>query len=405
MKDKIKQDLKSPDHLKNTNNKPRLRLKKLAVVGLFFLLLLVIGGFMHRQYILKIKSTNPSKTISTSQLVTPTPPSIDATFVFYREDELWAKDKSGSSRKITKTDGSIYAFDYSYSREKVAYITGTKKTNENNYTNIEPESVHLYSLDTSSDATIYRLTPKILAGNGYSEQIIAIKFSPDGSILAITTTDSMYFYDVQGGSLQKVFSKPTDLSAGIGSRVYGYHDPLFSPSNSYVVLEAGYYEGSGQDVVNISTGEVTDLPYSSYSSGEVVLGWVSETHFIIAEFESEKPISLYKVAFPSLEKKLITNVNYSFSQGFLYNDHAYIVAYSLNAENKNNNVVIKVNLTDGDINELYQTKNTTIYDLSMLPEIKRLLISTMEHPNQKKQILSVDKGLQIEQNASLSLQK
>jgi hypothetical protein len=226
----------------------------------------------------------------------PTPASIKVTqktaLVFAKEGEIWYKNNEGESnpQQLTHTDSSIYTFRYSPANNLVAYVTGIKSTNENGYTSISPNKVILTTLDADqSEKVIYELEPfSPVPNSDYILQIRDLEFSDDGKLLAITTSDSLYIYNIKTNNTTNIFTIKPDLTGRGGgpNGVFAYYAPVISPDNSHVLVSLGLYEGGKQAVVNLNSKEITQLPYTTYISGERVIGWKNPNTLIVINYNN-----------------------------------------------------------------------------------------------------------------------
>ncbi len=204
-----------------------------------------------------------------SRVPTITLPPIKSTFSYPKvaymiNNDIWTQSSPETAKQITQTNGSVSKVAYHTYTDKIAFIKGEVIQEHLKNKRIEPSSVHLIS--RGIDKEILSLT---YSTNGdYTSQLRDLAFSNDGSLLAITTSDSVYIYTISTDQIKKVYT-----SEKFGHDLYAFLKPVFSPDNQHVLLTIGYQEGSSNSVLNLQTTVLTDLGNSSYVSGIRYLGW------------------------------------------------------------------------------------------------------------------------------------
>lgn len=279
----------------------------------------------------------PSTPPTSASPVTAAPPSsLPATpainnqklWIVVKNRDLLSVDAMGQTQAITQTGGVVFAFDYTADLTSVAYITGVKKTNEYNADWIEPNVVNFQKIGDTHAQEIFRLERKTSPGAEYAVELKDVRFSPDGKLLGITSSDSFWTYNTVTQSLNQIFTSPMDPTSR-NLQVWAYSNPVFSPDNTKVFLTNGYYEGSGISWVDLATKTNTSLPYTAYVSGSVVSGWHSNQEFLLLEYpepESTAPSTLSIVNLAGLQKTKSFPIPDRTFSGLKSNDKVYLQA-------------------------------------------------------------------------------
>lgn len=260
----------------------KFQFPKFFLLGILFVVILaLIGGI----YYLDKNSSN--KQVVETKINYPLPrhnnltrdslPSVTHTpntsFTYLKDNDVYL---DGS--KITDTNGTIYKYEYSEDNQMIIYITG-KKANSGNHVYIDqPREVFIQKIGQDPQK-IFELTPVYEPNSDYALKINDIGFSEDGKDLALTTTQNLYIYDMTGTPKNSI-----DLPKKDQGLVYFYGRPAFSANNSKVLLRKGYYEGSGNSVVELSTKKVTDLGYSAYVAGSYAIGWLPNDKMLVYDY-------------------------------------------------------------------------------------------------------------------------
>jgi hypothetical protein len=188
----------------------------------------------------------------------------------------------------------------------IATLVGVDKTNYG-YTR---KILYLTDLDSLEHIKVMDITERGLDETG--DKHLAIRdfaFSPDGKLLAITTTTSVNVYDISTKKLKTVYSVDEET---IGNSVFfGFYNPVFSDNNELLIVLEAYYEGSSSKVLDLGSAKFLDISGGSYTSGEEFVGWynnklISYRFNFEGEEVKKEPNSLFLVNPRNAEdKKLI----------------------------------------------------------------------------------------------------
>jgi hypothetical protein len=304
-------------------------------------------------------------------------PVID--LVYQKDKELWLIDTNDNTKKITETNGTMYGYKYNPGGKIIAYITGKKFTNANNYTYIIPTTAHYYSLDTDKTEQIYYLEPIEYQNIEYSLQIRDIGISKDNNLIPITTSDSLNIYNIQTKETKNIFSLP--VSDGENAErfpVTAYSKLQFSPNNSYLSLRKGFYEGYTTAFVDLKTNEIKDLPFAAHASGESVFDWRDENTLLLYEYNMSGDFynTISRIMSSSLENpKQTTNlssVEGNIHSAVCHKNICYVISV-IHKPNSGDHIpegirplaerfhnIFEVDLNTGDFKKLHEAKEEQI---------------------------------------------
>ncbi len=301
---------------------PAQRIGSALVVVPLVLLIALLGLYLIFKPHLPTLPTSQSNTNPTT-----VPANLNNSLVYFADGNLhyW---KDNSSRQIT-TSLPVRAFDHHTTTNKLAYIYNTNPDSG-------PSMAILYDLNTNQTTQIHEIQFSAAANNpDYRTEFKDIRFSPDGSLLALTSNDSIWTYDIKSKAINQVVNLPVD--PGERGIVYALANPLISPDNKFIFFVKGYYEGASQSFVNLSSKAVTDpTDYSFYTSGQKVINWLSPSEIIVHKYDDvtqdQTKAEFQLVSFPTL------TVSKSFTvEGNLYSsDLSNRILYLLTQTRKDN---------------------------------------------------------------------
>lgn len=395
----------STEHLETpkSDSNSKVRLLIILVTILAILLIGAIYIILNNGFLNGInlkKEGNPTSIQDTMQL-------NDEKLIYQKDEQLWLLTTAGESKQIT-TNQNIFRFQQSNDGSVVAFITGEKTTNPNNYTYIIPSSVYVYLTDSGLGKKVYELTPKDFGQSDYAISIKDVEVSEDGSKVAITTSDSLFVYDVASQKLETVFSFP--ITTPEQSMVYAYSDPQFSPDNTKILFRKGYYEGSSSAFVDLTNNEVKDLPYQAYTSGQTTLGWLDNSTLIINKIQdgdtesASSTIQTVKLAEPD-NQILVASLEGLIYSSYIFSDKVYAISlhqkmnYNVypNANppySENYFSVYEFNLQTKSSKLLHSVKQETIINDAISKSYNKLKVST----DGKKLFISGQTGINNKPN-------
>lgn len=265
------------------------------------------------------------------------------------------------------TSSAVFKYAHPSNLDYIVYIEGTKIEVPSGQPYIEPNKVKVVNTASKETTTIFELTPTSPFGNNpdYKIMIRDIGISSAGETIAITTSDSIYFYSLATKQLEKVYENK--LSSVTAGSVWGLHNPLFSPDDKKIILTLGHYEGSSQGLFNIETKALTELPYEAYISGEKVVGWTGNSEMLVITYTDQTAENVEtvfsKVPVDTLAKSEIAKLPYGWIDVKVAGNTAYLLGTSSTLAGKGPNDVdlynrfqhiIKVNLQSGQYTESYK---------------------------------------------------
>ena len=250
-----------------------------------FLVLLFASTSLFFAWRLFAPRLNPQPpTTTATPTVTSAPPATQTIlFPFIRNNEIWLRFADGSSSQITRTGETIYAFDYYPGANLLVFAHGKKELNPNYYPIFQPEKVDLLDLSqSSSPKTIHTLAYQPTPNSDYVLQIRDVKISPDGNFVIISTSDSLYRYNISTRQTETLYSQP--VKADQRFPIFSYLRPLCTASCDEIIITRGFYEGSDQVLLNSQNQKITDLDFESYASGKVVASFIDIDKSLAYEF-------------------------------------------------------------------------------------------------------------------------
>ncbi len=255
----------------------------------------------------------PPTATATPTVILPTPTAyvfptaaapLDGSFVFIQDGDLfWYSD--GNITQLTEGP-PIFAFDYHPETGRVAYIVGYEQPADYNTAQLAPTHAHLVDLSTGQYTQILELPTQWFPHALFVRELEDVGFSPDGSLLAITSSESLWVYELASGQLSQVFSFP--VTEGVFPEVYAYENPLISPDHRYVILKQLYMEGGHNALADLSSpGQVTKLSdFLLWVGGKEAVAWLSPDRLLVEDkVESSTDargyqVSIQIVGFPDL---------------------------------------------------------------------------------------------------------
>ncbi|OGC45363.1 hypothetical protein A2V49_00700 [candidate division WWE3 bacterium RBG_19FT_COMBO_34_6] len=165
--------------------------------------------------------------------------------------------------------GKIVAFDIDSKNNKIAYILGVDPIDKNEYI-FENRVVYISDLLDGSTTKVYETEDILGESPDRSDGLTAIGFSDDGDVLAVTTFDRIYSYNISDKDLSLLHEYTTGRS---GPGYSAYTNPVFSPDNNYLLITEGHYEGFTDMVFDINKEEFLDITFGGYVLGTDAVGW------------------------------------------------------------------------------------------------------------------------------------
>lgn len=193
----------------------------------------------------------------------------------------------------------IYTYDYSPQKRAIAYIASSEDRGSENLDNVV--ELYIYFLESGYKQLIYSLQSIPYEDTEYFHVLRDVGFSDDGTLLGITTSESLLVYDLETEELSTLFSKEKVISPGVGW-VFDYLNPRFSPNNTKILLDTARYEGRGGVLFDKNTESLIELPYFIYVGGEIAVGWNGDNEIIVIKIETDRS-EVYSVDTNTLEEE------------------------------------------------------------------------------------------------------
>ncbi len=276
-----------------TSKKNTLLMK--IVIGQFILLLLLGGVFVYLTVRDLSVSNSPmenpqSEETSATSIVTE----MDVETAFLKDREVYVFKKDGSKLQITTSGNSVNQYIFSKDHSKLAYIQGRKKVLDSGYELFEPVKVFFYDLETNQNKEIFAFEPQSRIDTEYTNQIRDVNISDDGTLIAYSTSDSIYLYNILTAANERVFYAPVQ-AYNLNELVFAYSGLKFSPDNQKILVNKGYWEWSTPAVFDLTDRQMTNLPLTSGNGGgNLIVDWISDDQLLGYEYASgEQMISTY----------------------------------------------------------------------------------------------------------------
>ncbi|OGC69574.1 hypothetical protein A2415_03295 [candidate division WWE3 bacterium RIFOXYC1_FULL_39_7] len=178
------------------------------------------------------------------------------------------KFKNLNPASFYKIPGELKRYVFNKEQDKVAYILETidkdgKKT----------RAVHLYDFNKKTNKIVYEYESVPTDDPDYTYELKDLGFSPDSTLLAITTTTGSLLHKFSEESTVELFDYTEREKNKTRRWLYAFASPRISQNNKYLLYTEGYYEGANNFIYNLETGVTTDPGYTAYVAGSNAFGW------------------------------------------------------------------------------------------------------------------------------------
>lgn len=367
-----------PSETNSSKHSKSHTLRNLLIGGLSIIMLLTAGWYIGTQ---DRTSSQPQVPESVPISATPALPlAIDVDtlndqpflLAFLSQGRLWTKTVNGQEQPVTDSNTPVYRFDQSHNGSVIAYISGENVTNDNQYAYIDPTAVRVNIPSTQLDKEIYALQPTIpdKTLGDYVLQIRDVQVTKDGRYVLISTSDSIFRYDVATDELTPVLANPIlDFSTFNQGSVWGYSHPQLSPNASQLVFRIGHYEGFSTGLLDLNTNSETELPFSGYTGGERVEDWLSDTRLLLQNYEGpwipreQSRLSSVDANNPT-DRTVLAEFSGTIEQSVLAGDTVYALIFDIvpsqdippeEGYTDSVNRIVKIELLTGELTELYSS--------------------------------------------------
>lgn len=329
----------------------------------------------------------PSDPLCTTQYKNQSDFVIEQNIIKMSDVKSFKQLNSGGESFVVASDAD-YVQNRWYS-PKLHKIINLVRTTENGE---KIDIVYLNDTDTGVFKEIYRLKEVYVEGSEYTKEITDVSFSDDSSMIAITTGESLVIYHTDSETSETLFQEKKN-SFSIGG-VFAYTVPFNWPINGKIILNEGYYEGSGASVFDMNSKTKKSFHYSLYAYGQKILG-VYQDDLVVSDVQPTDPHTssvyfskIYRVNIDTQQKRLIQTLSGSVYTGkvtkdgklyFIKTQQQKIEKYMCSNESKPYQIettisaLMKMDLETGVTNELLQADSTqstnegsndmTLYDL------------------------------------------
>jgi len=223
---------------------------------------------------------------------------------------------------INKLGGEVASYSLSKNENKIAFIyVETAEGDEEQKT----DTAFVYDFTTGTLTSVHTMKEISSGDVGYTLSLVDVGFSPDGNLLAITTSTGLNIYDLKTGTIKEIFDTGMK-EEGIGG-VWAYHSPEFSGDGSKILLSKGFWEGIGYMIYDLKENKVIELPYGGYVLGSYVEGWYKDS--LIVQRAIEEGTSEFFIVSPDnleSERELVSVETDDFSvRAEIFNGDIYFV--------------------------------------------------------------------------------
>jgi len=210
-------------------------------------------------------TSTPTPTIE----ITETPVNIEgmppSAITYMSQCEVWTKDTDGTATQMTDTGEQILEYSFHESTATLAYL-------------IEKGEARNVYLKRSAE----QVPELIFESDWESNMVFDLGFSPDGTLLAITTYSGVWLFNVNTGELDSIYEGPWP------SNIMAYQSPMFSPQNKWLLLDIQHMETRKESVLNLETGEKFDFPGAlEWGYFQNTINWANEDAIDRYVFESD----------------------------------------------------------------------------------------------------------------------
>ncbi len=258
---------------------------------------------------------------------------------------------------------TVSAYNYNSSKNMVAYITGNIYGD-----NDDILEVHIYFFDTKENRLLYSLQNKNVNDEDYVYRLSDVGFSQDGTLLAITTTEDLFIYNLETKTLISEFKKPKEKGYG---GAWSYGNPQFSLDKTKLLLTAGYYEGTGSILFDLQKKQFIPFPRTdSDSPGIEYVTWYEDNLIALVDNGTEQTV--IQTSIPDFKQTVVVPLDGYAYGGIVRANFLYIHQqknfpsgeYECNNISKKYEVetvldsVVRINLVSGKIQKLLETDAT-----------------------------------------------
>lgn len=239
---------------------------------------------------------------------------------------------SKGNQPISYGSGKVSAFSYNPASMQLVTLEGEPEINSANYPIITPNTVVLYDLKNNSRNVLFEIPIRRKTQSDYVVMLRAVGFSPDGLTLAITSSDSVWIYDIKTKTSTLVYSTPlTDeqLSTGV-INVWGYGGPRFSPDKTKLLLSILQYEGAQSAILDLGTKKLAELPYQvGNGGGTFVIDWTAPTELLVLDTRFDADSIVKRVRLSDFSETMLGNYTGSLHSPVLRGNSLFFIRQTL----------------------------------------------------------------------------
>src|SRR3989344_234963 len=279
-------------------------------------------------------------------------------------------DTSGNLfRPLSKNNQPIKIYSYNLDFDPIhnnfAYIT---QTEENTGYGIGLE-MRLYNITSKKEVVLKSSKPtNDHPTHDYIHPSGAVNFSDNGNLLAFVLDSKLFVYSVNEGKLKDYeFIKYGDDLSGITSLL----NPVFSPSNKFIIIEIGYIESAAYVLIDRESKATKSLPYTSGFSSAELIGFLSTDELLISEqkfdpnsLELTDGPHLYSINTDGSNKQFIGDTGISSGRLIIINDIIHyatggeLFAYYINKKKSTKLLSVQDSIFNNEFSSIHQIYKT-----------------------------------------------
>ncbi len=205
-----------------------------------------------------------------------------------------------TNRNITSPEYKPYSIKINKNTGRVIYIASPAGPGD-----ATPSSTAVYLTDVqqSTFSKILELKTEYIENkinDHYPVYISDINFSDDGNLIAMSTPKSIYVFNVATSDLVEVYTDNENVLVNVS-----ISDLKFSPDNSLLTFDVGYFEGMSTKILDLTSNELLPTEFNSHIEAQIVHGWYKDR--LIVQLVESNPTFVSRIY--SLDPRLDSNLN------------------------------------------------------------------------------------------------
>ncbi len=278
--------LEQPLQFQHTIDHPELAESKqrflTSSVVLLLFLLVGIGSLWF--YVINRPEEKSQQQVAETPTTTPEIVSQEESKPLYyvRDWQLW-QSMNDVDTQLFSAGKAVLAFKSSPDGTYVAYTVGALQENSVGHQFVYPDTLFLLNTQTGQQTELFSID--VTTNLEYVYRLVEIAFSRDSKHVAFSTSNNVYVHSFETNTTEPLFGQTTSTQAksSRGTLIFGYNGMSFSPTNQYLYVRRGFYEGMEPVVVSIATKAEVSIPIAEEFGGYggYMLDWYDD-HSLLA---------------------------------------------------------------------------------------------------------------------------